>query len=346
MAIADVKRRVEKGDSDAPRKMPQPERTERHRRQRDRLKGLQLTGPLECSDSLIDKAVAIYDNNELTYLSWDMLTSKDDEEKSIKHIKELKADSEGYVKEFHRTKADSADTSSDLLLKFALTGRGLAMDQAEVLTFESHKKIINLLIGEMMRPALPGYSKVKVEQLLRADQQIFKMLREVTRDDGVQSIGGRVKPLDEQVDEVIKSSAVTLLLAPLRGGSHGGGKRDRAASSSSGHGGKAKNRRDKRQRQKEAKKKLVAENEMLKAQSQGKGKAKGKDRGGGKEAPLPRELIGMSPTSTDNRSLCYGYNMKAGCSDKVEPGGRCRRGYHLCMVPGCSKQHPAYKHSE
>ena len=274
MAVADVRRRVEKSDSDAPRRMPQPERNERLLQQKDKLSGLELTGPLECSDSLIDRAVAIYDNNELSYLSWDMLTSREDEQRSIKHLKDFRPDEQGYLREYRSTKSGPADTSSDLLLKWALMRRGLALDQAGVMSFKVHEEIVRLLIRELTRPPLPGFSKVSVEQLLRADQEIFNQLRDRTRN-GVQMAGDMVKPVDAVVEKVLDMAVVRMLLLQPRGGSSGsgGGKRDRSPS----YDGPAKKGKNKATNLRAAKRKLEAENEKLRAQasSQSRGWLKG-----------------------------------------------------------------------
>ena len=73
----------------------------------------------------------------------------------------------------------------------------------------------------------------------------------------------------------------------------------------------------------------------------GKGPSKGGK--GGSAPPMPSKLIGLSPSSPSGQFLCFGFNMKSGCPH-AEAGGRCRKGMHLCMVPGCGKSHPAYRH--
>ena len=222
MAIADMKRRVEgKTDSEAPRKLPVAEREDRYDRQQERLKCLKLRGQLECADALVDKAIAMFDENMIAYIPWDACLSKDAEASSLKFIKELRPDANGFLKEFFTTASGSADVSSDLLLKYALTRRGLALDQAELMTFETHELLVDLFFEEYLRPALPGYRRVTVEQLNRADVEMFRMLRERTRG-GVQALDSGSKPLDAAMEKVLDSTKVRMLLMPLGGGSSQG----------------------------------------------------------------------------------------------------------------------------
>ena len=55
-------------------------------------------------------------------------------------IKTWQSDSEGRLKFSEETKEDAADTNSDLKLKAALQRRGLAMEVAQLLSFETHDR--------------------------------------------------------------------------------------------------------------------------------------------------------------------------------------------------------------
>ena len=192
-----------------------------------------------------------------------------------------------------------------------------------------------------MRPALPGHLRVNNEKLHRADVEIFRKLRELTRD-GFHATGP-VKPIDELVDKVLDSENVRMMLLPIRGSAAAN---SRARSRSGENGRKA--RGPKRKNQKE---KLQEEVSRLRSRdSQGRsGTTKGnggKGQGRSDPPPLPAELRGKSASMPDGKFLCFAYNMRSGCQADVEKGGRCRRGWHLCMEPGCGKTHPVHKHHE
>eukprot|EP00439_Symbiodinium_sp_Y106_P014382 s9283_g2.t1 len=115
---------IEQTDETAPRKLSVPERAERHNKIAKRLPGLDIRNRHEPSDSLVDMFVAQYEQNRIQFVEWDRLTSKEQEASSnAKKETVLSVDSSGRLK---TEKGDSAraETSTELLLQFALTRRG------------------------------------------------------------------------------------------------------------------------------------------------------------------------------------------------------------------------------
>ena len=55
MMVSEMKHKVERTDGEPPRKLPAPEREARRLSQQDQLSGLEIKGPLECSDALVIK---------------------------------------------------------------------------------------------------------------------------------------------------------------------------------------------------------------------------------------------------------------------------------------------------
>ena len=67
---------------------------------------------------------------------------------------------------------------------------------------------------------------------------------------------------------------------------------------------------------------------------QGKGKAPGY---------MPPGLEGCNAVRfSDGRRVCFNYNL-GGCTEAT-PGQQCRRGWHICPVPGCDKDHSRHEH--
>ena len=64
---------------------------------------------------------------------------------------------------------------------------------------------------------------------------------------------------------------------------------------------------------------------------------------------LPQPLIGKAALTADGKRLCFNYNI-SGCPEAGH-GGKCAKGYHLCMEPtgpggtACAKPHPCNGHS-
>ncbi len=68
MVQQDLRLRIERAEEAAPRKLANPERIHRYEAQVKRLPRLFLRGELECADSLVDEAVAQYDDNVIRYI--------------------------------------------------------------------------------------------------------------------------------------------------------------------------------------------------------------------------------------------------------------------------------------
>ncbi len=61
----------------------------------------------------------------------------------------------------------SADTTTELLMKYALQRRGLAMEIAGVLNYNTHEKWSDLLFEHRLQTCPPGYKFVTISQPTR-----------------------------------------------------------------------------------------------------------------------------------------------------------------------------------
>ena len=76
---ADLKAQVEQSDDAGVRKLAAPERAQRHKAQQERLQGIDISGANAPGDSLVDKCVAMYEADHLSYISWPHCVSRDHE---------------------------------------------------------------------------------------------------------------------------------------------------------------------------------------------------------------------------------------------------------------------------
>ena len=317
LVVSEMKRRSERTEDEAPRKMPMPERAERHRQQAGRLSGLKLEGEMEPAHSLVDKAVAIFDEEIINYIPWQDCISREMEMAKVKTLKEL---------------AGSGNAAAfELKLGNALKRRGLAFEQANVMSYESHELLVTMLVQTFVMEVPDGLIRPTVDRLRQADQKVFSILQSKCRD-GLRAKGAGGRPIDNLMERVLDSAAIQMLVMPIavRGG--GGGSRAEADDG------------DKRSKAQKRKNRAAEEEGRKRAKEDTLGKKGAGKKGGG--VPVPVELRGLSSQTKDGRNLCFGYNAKAGCQHGggVKKGGRCKRGYHLCMVPGCEGEHPAFEH--
>ena len=294
------------------RKLTQPERADLYSCQVKRLNGLCLKGPLEPSDALIDVFCSIYELNRLRFVPWEKYTAKDTElEKESKPEHMFSLDASGKLNIASKKTDVSADTSTEILLQFALQRRGLSMDQANLLEYNIHQQWVDRVIKMRLTPPPHGYQMTSFRQLLDADKKLFEELCDATRA-GVQ-VTAEGRPLDKCFVECMNRSEVVHLLQPLPSKRSDGGLSD----------------------------KVFLERPSPYRVPGGKGKGKGKMKGKGKDsAKMPLTLVqaGCRARTNAGDPICFGYNLGT-CNLQVNRG-RCDRGFHVCAIPKCGKHHP------
>ena len=339
MAATDLKIRMERKDDDAPRRLAQAERSARYNEQKARLSGLDLTGELECSNRLIDMVYSMAEEGSLKYIKWEDATKRDQELMGLRSDPVWKPDAQGIIRESKVQEVLKADYKTDLQLKFVLQRRSLALDQTRLVDYDLMEKWSKIMLEAYTNVPPEGYSKVSLEQLQRADLELFKYLMRECRS-GIKTLSGR-QPLAEALKEAIKAPEIRLCLQPMPSGSL-----KRKADQSDENLTKKSREDPEISRLKEQVKNLQgqiknAQTRQLSSSSQ-KGK-KGNGKGKNKMIRLPPPLIGMSPTTASGEPNCYDYNLKK--CDKAAPGQRCSKGWHLCMRHGCGQAHSQLDHA-
>ena len=205
--------------------------------------------------------------------------------------------------------------------------------------------------GLHARPS-PGYRSPSVEQLLRADREMFRVAQEKVRG-GIKPRSGGVRPLEQAFKESAVDVNVTFMLLPLPVYSAAGSlaaasaaRSERPASSSgaaaaTGQAEPKAQSRSSRKRQRERDRKAQHDPRHPDHNRQ-------KDQSRGEQGRTPRPaaaLAGSMGALPDGTRICWNYNL-AGCSNKVEdlPGG-CKgstKGVHVCSK--CGK--PGHRYSE
>lgn len=305
MTAAELKQSVERTDDQSLKKLAQPERADRLARQQERLKGIRILGNYEPGDRLVDLAVNMYEENRIAYIDPSACVSKSQEvvskSKDDRHVTIV----DGSLRIKNMPGKLEAELGTDLLLRYALTRRGLALDQANLLDFEHHEAWVERLMEIRHTTPPANYGSVTHQQLLNADRKLFVKLAEMTRG-GVQlEAGGR--PLDNCWSGATSHPDVAHLLQPM------------PLASSATRGDKDKDRYNPYQGDPKLKK---------------KGQSKGK---GVNSLPAALRDHGVAVTP-QGHALCFGYSLK-NCKLQVNRN-RCSKGLHLCCFKGCFKNHP------
>ena len=313
VTTAEMKAMVEQTDETAPRKLSVPERAERHNKIAKRLPGLDIRNRHEPSDSLVDMFVAQYEQNRIQFVEWDRLTSKEQEASSnAKKETVLSVDSSGRLK---TEKGDSAkaETSTELLLQFALTRRGVAMEMGNLLDFSLHARWVERLLSARLDSVPATHLQPTFNQLQLADRKLFQLLAEKTRS-GIQATpSGR--PVDEVFESTWMAPEVLHILQPMprpAGQTAHPPKESRFGPYSP----------------------LPSDHWV--PSRKGKGKGKTKQRA---SIRLPAGLEGCRSHTHAGEPICFGYGLKT-CQEPVSRA-RCGKGLHICSWPKCGKSHPA-----
>lgn len=339
LAAADMQMRVERKDDSAPRKLANAERSARYDDQRKCLSGIDMTGELEPSNALIDLVYNMAEEDQLKYVRWEECTKRDQELMGIKVDPVWKPDSSGLIRETKVSEALKADTHTDLKLRLALQRRSLSFDQARLVDYNVFEKWTHTMMDAFCSPPPEGHLRVTVEQLHRADLQLFKVMMRETRS-GIKPISG-TKPVEVALLKAMDAAEVRLLLQPLQGGI----KRKADALEEDPKKSKSSASSGEYAKLQQTIANLQGQVKNLRANSSHNPTKGRKGRGKGAKTNLirmPPQLIGMAPTNAQGEPNCYDFNLK-GCS-KAKPGERCPKGWHCCMRWGCGKPHPQFEH--
>ena len=335
VATADMKRAAEGSEGDAPRKLSAVEIETRRKLVTGRLVGMTITPELDVSDTLISMCVAMYDNNRLRYIPWEVCTTRSLEMIGQKKDETFTRDpATGFLKISETAPTTRADLASDLKVDLALRRRGLALEMADAMSWECHEKLREELMSALARRPPPGYGQLSIAQIRKADEEAFTIMSKHTCT-GIKKVDGE-RPMDSSINVIMAHRDFNLALQPLPGrgqterhdeeharkpkkhksGSQGAAQQQSQHSS----GGKGQNRSNYKTKD-------------------GKGGGKGKDKGAGKLPPTLR-VSGASGFDAEGVAICYAYNL-GGCT-AAPPGGKCPRGRHICILSRCSGAAHAY----
>eukprot|EP00439_Symbiodinium_sp_Y106_P071017 s5691_g12.t1 len=284
---SDIRAQVEATEDSSIKKLAPVDRAERLREQQARLKGLDLKGNLEPGDSLIDRAVAVYESDRLQYIEWQHSVSRQHELLTGLKTDALTLDGSGGLKIASKPNVALCDVSNDMLVRYALVRRGLALEQANILDYHLHDELLEKYMSFRLTDPPPQYARVSLKQIEQADRQFTLLLAEQTRS-GIKVKAGGARPCDLVFRKVFESTEFLSLLHP----------RPLAAGSA-------------------ATREAPTGDEPPVKRYKGNGKGQGRGRGGkgaGKgstNASVPAELLalGCVAATPNGHALCFDYSL-------------------------------------
>lgn len=311
VVTASLKALVEQpSSSETTKTIPYAERVVRMERLKAALQGIVIEGHSEPSQALLDECCHQYDQRILRYIEPAKCSSRESEVLSSKVEKKLRLNTNTMT--LQETKAvPDADSSTAFSLMQCFRRRGIAYEFAQLISFRAHEKYIDMLFRHLSAEPPPNYSRTTINQLLRADREVFLYMSQHCKDIRPDVAGNR--PLDNMLQEALKDYHTSFHLMPLpqdRG--YQPWRREAGDHSSTtfdqDHKGKG-----------------------------GKGKGKNKNKTGGSSV-APRGMTGCVGRDAKGRNICFDYNLND-CKHAAA-GGTCKKGRHVCFKANCFKTHP------
>ena len=200
------------------RKLPMAERAARSAEQQRRLSGVTISDELQPSFALVDKVNHILESGQLVWISPSMCGKRDHEvAQGIDHKAQVLQVERESLKVASQSTEVKADLTTPLLMHFAFQRRGIAFDQCGLVDWNTHQEYIHRLLFAMSAPAPPGFSQVSINQVVRADRELFTiMAREYPPPFKARPDGS--KPLNDALKSLMIDSRVQVWLLPSPSG--------------------------------------------------------------------------------------------------------------------------------
>ena len=308
MIIAHTKQQVS-GDTgvDGVRKLPVAEKQARLLKQQQRLTGVAITGELQPSYALIDLAASMLENNSVIWIAPSKCSKRETEiQMTVKEKTAVVALEQQTLKVTAAEVPLKVDNTTELQLQWSLMRRGIALDQCRLVEWKTHQLWVQYLLNLLSKPAPEGYNRVRMDQLVKADRELFLIMAEDFQVSGKNLADGA---MDAAMHQLKTDPRITMHLLPLPVG------RTPASSSSVhlDHEGPGKSAAPK-----------MSPRKPKKSNNKQSQKAK---------ASCPAELKEYKQTDEQGRAICWAFNMKSGCKEAVSQG-RCKKGMHICIKCG------------
>ena len=326
-----------------------------------RIRGLNIQGDGEPSFALINRMSTVLQHGVIRYAGWETLTSRIQEINDVSEVPGLKLVDSGSGVSFVPMPANepNADLSGEMRWDLAIRRRGLAMDVAGLLTYESHMAWHERMRMSYLREPPPGYRKPDWAQLRNADRELWTRVA-----DGC-SAGCKPKPgatkttFEEAWEREMISPEVGHFLLPLPGGTSSSSPSSTVAVYQHQPQGPDRVVRRLENELKQARLQIAGQKRRLGVPSggggggggggrnkKGKGNGKGKGDKGGSIFMADFVNNGNVARTKSNDPICFNYNLASGCT-LASPGQRCPKGLHVCSSTRCQEKqmpHSATSH--
>jgi hypothetical protein len=314
VAVAAIRLRVEPQQEGQIKRLPPQERDERIRKQSASITGFTIQGDYEPAHAVVDFFTTMLEECAPRYLPLSKCISREQELQSQRVDKRIVVLEDQQLQVKNRAPDAVADLSTDLKVQNAFIRRGLACEQAGLISYATHEKVRHAFMAHMTRAPPGGFKAPDIAAVLRADKELWMKAFERCKSSIRMEPSGK-SSMDVALMELHNAPEVVFHLLPTPAA--GGTKRQRSPESPAGTKGEA-------------------DPPQPRGKPAAKPKNKNKKRTGDR-VKVPDSLKGYSGMNKDNLRVCYNYNLPHGCSNGThEKDGhtRCVKGCHECIKCG------------
>ena len=307
IAIAAIKQRVEPKDDKV---LPPQERDERTRRVADSITGFEVKGDLEPAHCVVDAYISMVEESCLKILPLSKCISRDQELNHAKVDKSIVTIENHQLQVRPKELEVFADLSTELRVQHAFTRRGLALEMANLMSYNVREKITRSFMSYLTQSVPSAFQRPDISAILRADRELWTRAADECRSNLKVNAHGKL-PLDEAMLKLYQTAPVLFFLLPLP-------------------------KSAKRAREDEPDKRPAGGDK----QDDDKPPKNPKKKSGDRRAKVPEGLRGYSGINKHKKRVCYKYNMAHGCQNTTKKDGKfdaCNRGIHQCIK--CHEAH-------
>ena len=213
LVIAQLTSQVESpvAETAQPKKIPQSERLSRMKRLKDELSGVLIENEVEPSTSLLEYAVHLEQCDILRYIPVEKCQSRHFEMQHSKPKKAVEIDGSS-LKISESSQVPTQDANTAFEVQQALRRRGLAVEFANLISWPVHERYVSYLFHQFTQGPPPGFSKITIAQILRADREAFNQASETCPH--IRALGDGTRPLDDVFKNIFQMHQVSFHLLP------------------------------------------------------------------------------------------------------------------------------------
>ncbi|CAE7424313.1 unnamed protein product [Symbiodinium sp. CCMP2592] len=312
--IAQLRQNVQGDASETPKKLPLAEKAARAADQKRRLAGVHIERDSVPSYALVDLCFHMIEVG-VTWISPGRCTSRESEiQLSTRDQTKVFKLEDNSLKVGNEGPDDVACFDSPIRLQWCLQRRGLALDQARLMSWQQHERWVHCLLHALTRECPSGFHKPDMNRIVQADREAWLILASEVPSLKVTAAGEF--PLGVALEALRTDPRITMYLMPTWGRQPD--VKIPLDVPSPPKDGEGLSRSAKRRRR-------------LKAAAARNATPPGKSTSTPKGArAMPAELKGTHQKTEDGKLICWDHNC-GGCKLKTDGDPpACQHGVHVC----------------